>query len=70
MKNKKKLPPVDMERKPVETVRKDGHTITFIGQFNPWKYAEAMAAIAGKRYNAKVTVTNIIRKEDGSHVPR
>lgn len=54
----------------IETYERDGHTLTFIGEFNPWKYGEAMAAIASKRYGVEVTITNVIRKEDGTSVPR
>lgn len=54
----------------IETYERDGHTITFIGEFNPWKFGETMAAIASKKYGVEVTVTDVIRKADGSHMPR
>lgn len=40
------------------------------GNFPVWAFLEAWAGIASRRFGAEVTVTDVIRKADGSHVPR
>lgn len=48
----------------------DGGKAEVHGNFNPWAFFETLTGIASRRFGAEVTVTDVIRKADGSHVPR
>jgi|GEM_PF-7115098 len=60
----------ECQKENASTVKRDGYTFTFANELNPWKYWEARAEIGSKRYGGKAIITDIIRKKDGSHVPR
>lgn len=40
------------------------YTIEFVGKLDIWKYARALAMIAGEMFGAEVEVVDIIKKED------
>lgn len=62
---------LDEEGRPVRVVPGiNGGKAEIHGNFPVWAFFEAWAGIASRRFGVEVTVTDVIRKADGSHVPR